>query len=135
MNVKRNTGSGQRTAGRRHHKAKNNFNALVRKKQFCNKLRGILQFLFFCEKISALTFTSAHPAVSQIALENSVWPHYSYGDNKQRWVVQNDSFGSAANLYVVSFDAPVNPVPVPGAGLLGALGMGITGWLKRRKTL
>jgi len=27
------------------------------------------------------------------------------------------------------------PVPVPGAGLLGMLGMGITGWLKRRKTL
>ncbi len=32
------------------------------------------------------------------------------------------------NLYV-------QPVPVPGAGMLGMLGMGITGWLKRRKVL
>lgn len=29
----------------------------------------------------------------------------------------------------------VTPVPVPGAGLLGIIGMSITGWLKRRKTL
>ncbi|MCF7954456.1 MAG: hypothetical protein K9M75_01510 [Phycisphaerae bacterium] len=32
-------------------------------------------------------------------------------------------------------DLCVQPVPVPGAGLLSILGIGITGWLKRRNTL
>ena len=32
-------------------------------------------------------------------------------------------------------DLCVQPVPVPGAGLLSILGIGVTGWLKRRKTL
>ncbi|MEA3505777.1 MAG: hypothetical protein U9R32_11385, partial [Bacteroidota bacterium] len=59
----------------------------------------------------------ASPASSQIALENSVWPHYTFGPNEQGWVVQNGGTASSANIYVISFDAPV-PIPVPGAVLL-----------------
>jgi len=48
----------------------------------------------------------AYPAVSQIALENSVWPHYTFGPNEQGWVVQSGAVGGLANVYVISFDAP-----------------------------
>ena len=48
----------------------------------------------------------ASPSSSQIALENSVWPHYTYGPNEQGWVVQNGGTASTANLYVISSNVP-----------------------------
>jgi len=59
--------------------------------------------------------TGASPASSQIALENSVWPHYTYGPAEQGWVVQNGGVASSAGLYVIS-------VPEPASMSLLALG-------------
>jgi hypothetical protein len=80
-------------------------------------------------------FTSlASPASSQIADSGSVWPHYTFGTNEQGWVVQNGGTASTANVYVISFDAPLPPVPLPAAAwLLGSGLLGLFG-LARRKT-
>jgi len=74
----------------------------------------------------------ASPASSQIALENSVWPHYTFGANEQGWVVQNGGTASPANIYVISFDAPA-PVPLPAAAWLLLSGLAGLGVVARRK--
>jgi hypothetical protein len=72
--------------------------------------------------------SGAWPARSEIALENSVWPHWTYGDDEQGWVVQSGAVGGPANIYVISFDTPAS-VPEPttllllGFGLLGLAGL------------
>jgi hypothetical protein len=72
------------------------------------------------------------PVSSQVALEGSVWPHYTYGDNEQGWVVQNGNTGGQANLYVISFDAPA-PAPVPEPATMLLLGSGLVGLVGFRK--
>jgi len=75
----------------------------------------------------------AHPGQSELALENSVWPHYTFGPNEQGWVVQNDSFASAANVYVISFAAPV-PEPATWAMMLiGFAGIGFVAYRRTKK--
>jgi hypothetical protein len=65
---------------------------------------------------------------SQIALENSVWPHYTFGPNEQGWVVSgpNGGVGASGHVYLVSFDATAS---VPDGGttlaLLGGALMGL----------
>lgn len=64
----------------------------------------------------------AHPVSSQIALENSVWPHYTYGPNEQGWVVQNDGIATNnAYLYVISAAVPEPSSLLALAGGLGCL--------------
>lgn len=65
----------------------------------------------------------AYPQVSQIALENSEWPHWNYGPNEQGWVVQSGAVGGPANVYVISY--------VPEPATIALLGLG--GLLIRRK--
>jgi len=76
--------------------------------------------------------TGAYPASSQIALEDSEWPHYNYGPNEQGWVVQSGAVGGSSRLYVVSFDAPAS-VPDGGATLaLMAFALTGLGSLRRK---
>lgn len=56
---------------------------------------------------------------SEIALENSVWPHYTYGPNEQGWVVQACG-GGEGYVYVVSNTIPELPSSV--LALTGGLG-------------
>ena len=69
--------------------------------------------------------SGAYPQVSQIALENSSWPHYNYGPNEQGWVVQSGAVGGPAELYVISSNVP-EPTTMCLLGLGGLL-------LRRRK--
>ena len=76
--------------------------------------------------------TAASPSSSQLALEGSVWPHYTFGADEQGWVVQNGGVASSANIYVVSFDAPAQ-VPEPGSLALVGGALGLMAGLRRRK--
>jgi hypothetical protein len=73
--------------------------------------------------------------LSALALEHSIWPHYTFGANEQGWVVQgpnNNSSPNPGHVYVVSFDQPV-PVPLPaGLPLLGGA-LALLGWLGWRR--
>ncbi len=75
----------------------------------------------------------ASPASSQIALENSVWPHYTFGPNEEGWVVQNGGVASQANVYVISFDAPVSTPD--GGSTLALLGSALLGLAALRRKL
>lgn len=44
-------------------------------------------------------------------------------------------FSDSGKQWIGVDNLTVQPVPVPGAGLLAMIGMGVTGWLKRRNTL
>lgn len=83
----------------------------------------------------AFSNTGASAASSQFADNGSVWPHYTFGANEQGWVVQNGGTASAANVYVISFDAPIAQVPEPGSlALFGIAGLAMVAGLRRRKT-
>ena len=77
--------------------------------------------------------SGSYPQVSQFADSGSSWPHYTFGPDEQGWVVQSGAGGGDAKVYVTSFDAAV--IPAPGAILLGSIGVGLVGWMRRRRSL
>lgn len=70
--------------------------------------------------------------VSTLALEGSVWPHYTFGLDEQGWVVAGPNDNTPPNpgrVYLVSFAAPV-----PEPGMLSLFGLGLIGlWTLRRR--
>lgn len=80
----------------------------------------------------AFANNAASPASSQFADVGTGWPHYTFKANEQGWVVQNGGTSSAANVYVVSFKAPI-PIPVPAALPLMVAVVGGFGFLARLK--
>jgi hypothetical protein len=82
----------------------------------------------------AFSNTGASAGSSQFADGGSSWPHYTFGANEQGWVVQNGGTASSANVYVISFDAPtVTPIPEPEIYAMMGLGLGLLGWVGRRR--
>ncbi len=69
--------------------------------------------------------------VNTLAIENSVFPHYTFGANEQGWVVAgpNNNLQNPGNVYVISFNA----VPEPGTWALMIGGFGMAGAMLRRR--
>lgn len=83
----------------------------------------------------AFSNTNASAASSQFADGGSSWPHYTFGANEQGWVVQNSGIASSANVYVISFDTPTAPVPEPETYGMMMAGLGLIGFIARRRKL
>lgn len=64
----------------------------------------------------------AYPEISQFAEGPAGYPHYTYSAGEEGWVVQSGAVGGPANVYVISFDAPV---ATPDGGLTALL-MGLS---------
>jgi hypothetical protein len=78
----------------------------------------------------AFSNTGASAGSSQFADGGSSWPHYTFGANEQGWVVQNGGTNSSANVYVISFAAPV---PEPETYAMMLAGLGLMGFMVRRR--
>ena len=58
---------------------------------------------------------------------------FTYSENKVRRAVIGFN-GQAASRFALD-NLTINPIPAPGAVLLGSFGLGLVNWLRRRRTL
>jgi hypothetical protein len=73
--------------------------------------------------------------VNTLALENSVFPNYTFGANEQGWVVAgpNNNLQNPGRIYMISFDSPA-AVPEPGTWAMMIVGFGLVGFAMRKRS-
>jgi len=85
------------------------------------------------------TFVQTYPCVGPLAPDGTPWDYYY--DRELRFISIGASAISTLSIQPSAYDSfsiddvSYNVVPAPGALLLGSIGVGLVGWLKRRRVL
>lgn len=67
--------------------------------------------------------------------EHFVWMRTWVDNNYGYWECTGNGVARYADGFIVEYDVPFPVIPEPGAILLGGIGVGLVGWLRRRRAL